>query len=263
VSKQFTDNRAADILQILGHRSGVTVASIAQKLGVSERTIRNDIRQLNEDLGGSAEVEGSQGRYSLRIFDQEQYKSAFDKICNIDGAFGTPRGRQTYVFGELMRADAPLLTDELAYEMNVGRTTLISDLKKLREEIEPFGLSIVGKTSKGMILHGKELEIRTYVLENCFDALYSDYPLDRDIQELIQSELKKKAFEKQVGRQFQRYLLLMMDRFLTGHFIGTLTDAYYNLTANGEFFRVNAVGFGCAVVGCAFAFRRRTTTAAR
>ena len=239
MSKQFTDNRAADILQILGHRSGVTVASIAQKLGVSERTIRNDIRQLNEDLGGSAEVEGSQGRYSLRIFDQEQYKSAFDKICNIDGAFGTPRGRQTYVFGELMRADAPLLTDELAYEMNVGRTTLISDLKKLREEIEPFGLSIVGKTSKGMILHGKELEIRTYVLENCFDALYSDYPLDRDIQELIQSELKKKAFEKQVGRQFQRYLLLMMDRFLTGHFIGTLTDAYYNLTANGEFFRVN------------------------
>ena len=162
---QFTDNRAADILHILGHKSGVTVADIAQKLSVSERTIRNDIRQLNDDLNGSAVVEGNQGRYSLRIFEPDQYKKAFDKICNIDGVFGTPRGRQNYVFGELMRADAPLLTDELAYEMNVGRTTLISDLKKLREEIEPFGLGIVGKTSKGMILHGKELDIRTYVLE--------------------------------------------------------------------------------------------------
>ena len=69
--------------------------------------------------------------------------------------------------------------------MNVGRTTLISDLKKLREEIEPFGLSVVGKTSKGMILHGKELDIRTYVLETCFDAVYSDYPLDDDIREMI------------------------------------------------------------------------------
>lgn len=93
VNKRFTDNRAAEILQILGHKSGVTVASMAQKLSVSERTIRNDIRQLNEDLGGSAAVEGNQGRYSLRIFDPEQYKRAFEKICNIDGLFGTPRGR--------------------------------------------------------------------------------------------------------------------------------------------------------------------------
>ena len=239
MSKRFTENRAADILYVLGHKSGVTVAFIAEKLGVSERTIRNDIRQINDDLEGSAVIEGSQGRYSLRIFDPEQYRKASDKICNIDGVFGTPRGRQNYVFGELMRADAPLLTDELAYEMNVGRTTLISDLKRLREEIEPYGLSIVGKTSKGMILQGKELDIRTYVLETCFDALYDDYPLDHDIKELVQAELTRKAFEKQVGRQFERYLLLMMDRFLTGHFIGKLTDAYYNLTANGEFFNVN------------------------
>ena len=241
VNNQFTDNRAADILRILGHKSGVTIAAIAQKLSVSERTIRNDIRQLNEDLNGSATVEGVQGRYSLRIFDPEQYRKAFDKICSIDGIFGTPRGRQNYIFGELMRADSPILTDELAYEMNVGRTTLISDLKKLREDLKPFGLSVVGKTSKGMILHGKELDIRTYILESCFEALYSDYPLDDDVRDMIRAEIEQKSFEKQVGRMFQRYLLVMMDRFLTGHFIGKLTDAYYNLTANGEFFRVNSL----------------------
>lgn len=77
MKKQFIDNRAADILRILGQKSGVTVAFIAQKLGVSERTIRNDIRQLNDDLEGSAVIEGTQGRYSLRIFDPEQYKKGF------------------------------------------------------------------------------------------------------------------------------------------------------------------------------------------
>jgi lichenan operon transcriptional antiterminator len=79
------------------------------------------------------------------------------------------------------------------------------------------------------------------VLENCYDALYGDYPLDADVKELISAELRQKAFEKQVGRQFVRYLILMMDRFLTGHYIGKLTDAYYNLTANGEFYRVNEI----------------------
>ena len=237
----FTENRAANILYMLGTKSGLTVSAMAQAMGVSDRTVRNDIRQLNEDLAGSASVEGVQGRYSLRIFDPDAYKKAYEKICDIDGMFGTPRGRQTYVFASLMRADAPLLTDELAYEMNVGRTTLVSDLKKLREELTPYGLVIVGKTSKGMILQGKELDIRTYVLENCFDEIYSDYPLDQEIRDLIREEMRQKNFEKQVGQQFERYLLLMIDRFLTGHFIGKLTDAYYNLTANAEFSRVNGI----------------------
>ena len=63
VKNRFSDNRAANILNILGHKSGVTVADLAQKLSVSERTIRNDIRQLNEDLGGSAVVEGTNEGY--------------------------------------------------------------------------------------------------------------------------------------------------------------------------------------------------------
>ena len=241
VNKLLTDNRAASILRLLGTRSGMSVAELAGKLSVSERTIRNDIKQLNSDLKDSARLEGVQGRYHLRIFDPVSYKKEYEKICRIDGMFGTLRGRQNYVFGELMRADAPLLTDELAYEMNVGRTTLVNDLKKLREELAPWNLEIVGKTSKGMILHGRELDIRSYVLENCYDALYADYPLDEDIRTLIKEDIKRKSFEKQVGIYFERYLLLMIDRFLTGHFIGKLTDSYYNLAAVGEFMKVNSL----------------------
>lgn len=241
MNKLLTDNRAANILRLLGTRSGMTVAELAGQLSVSERTIRNDIKQLNSDLKDSARLEGVQGRYHLRIFDPVSYKKEYEKICRIDGMFGTLRGRQNYVFGELMRADAPLLTDELAYEMNVGRTTLVNDLKKLREELAPWNLEIVGKTSKGMILHGRELDIRSYVLENCYDALYADYSLDEDIRTLIKEDIKSKSFEKQVGIQFERYLLLMIDRFLTGHFIGKLTDAYYNLAAVGEFMKVNSL----------------------
>lgn len=241
MNKILTSNRAASILRLLGTRSGMTVAELANQLSVSERTVRNDIRQLNIDLKDSARLEGVQGRYHLRIFDPTSYKKEYEKICQIDGLFGTSFGRQNYVFGELMRANAPLLTDELAYEMNVGRTTLVNDLKKLREMLAPWNLEIVGKTSKGMILQGRELDIRAYILETCFNALYADYPLDEDIRTLIKDSIGRKSFEKQVGIQFEKYLLLMIDRFLTGHFIGKLTDAYYNLAAIGEFMKVNSL----------------------
>ena len=54
VNKLLTDNRAASILRLLGTRSGMSVAELAGKLSVSERTIRNDIKQLNSDLKDSA-----------------------------------------------------------------------------------------------------------------------------------------------------------------------------------------------------------------
>ena len=48
--------------------------------------------------------------------------------------------RQEYVFAKLMRAMEPVLTDDIAYEMNIGRSTLISDLKKLRQTMEKYEL---------------------------------------------------------------------------------------------------------------------------
>ena len=79
-----------------------------------------------------------------------------------------------YIFGRLMRSKQPLLTDELAYEMNIGRTTLVSDLKKLRAALAPYHLSVVGKTSKGLVLQGDESVIRQYVLEKPCDFGLSD-----------------------------------------------------------------------------------------
>ena len=90
-----------------------------------------------------------------------------------------------YIFGRLMQAEAPLLTDDLAYEMSIGRSTFTGDLKKLRAELEPCRLSILGKTSKGLVLQGQETDIRNYILESAYETLYRDYPLDPEITELV------------------------------------------------------------------------------
>lgn len=43
----FNDNRMSRILQYFRKTPVITVGTLADKLAVSERTIRNDIRQLN------------------------------------------------------------------------------------------------------------------------------------------------------------------------------------------------------------------------
>lgn len=96
------------------------------------------------------------------------------------------------IFAKLMRAMEPVLTDDIAYEMNIGRSTLISDLKKLRQTMEKYELEIVGKTSKGLALGGSELNIRKFVMENLFGSIYQNYPQDELMLGKIQKQWRKR-----------------------------------------------------------------------
>ena len=229
----FGDNRLAGILQFFCRTPSAPVSALADRFEVSERTVRNDLKQLNAELEGCAVIESVQGRYSLRIYDSAQFQSVRERILETDEFLNSPQNRMDYTFGRLMRSVKPLLTDELAYEMNVGRTTLVSDLKKLRAGLEPYQLSILGKTSKGLVLQGRESDIRHYILENSYESLYRQYPLDVEVIDAVEDALR--PFEKTVQRNFRQFLTVMLDRFLTGHYIGQLSSQFYNLTARPEF----------------------------
>ncbi len=237
----FSDNRLANMLHLFHNTQTMSVNNMAAKLGVSDRTIRNDIKQLNQTLGGCALIEGFQGRYTLRVFDADRFAKILAEISEADEFLNSPRNRMDYMFGKLMRAEMPMLIDDLAYEMSIGRTTLTGDLKKLRSELEEYHLSIPGKTSQGISLYGNEFDIRRYVLENNFDQIYGSYPLDREIEDLIRKAFEEKHLERKAQKNFRRFVILMLDRFLTGHYIGRVSEKVYDLTARTEFSMVNEI----------------------
>lgn len=231
----FNDNRMSRILQYFRKTPVITVGTLADKLEVSERTIRNDIRQLNQELGSCGLIDGEKGKYSLHIYSAEGFRAIYAKLVETDTFLNSTRNRMDYAFGKLIRSEEPILTDELAYEMNVGRTTLIGDLKKLREELAPYSLTIIGKASKGLLLHGSEPDIRKYILDNNYHQLYREYPLDRELTEAITETFNAYALEKSVQERFEEFVTLMLDRFLTGHYIGRLEPGYYKLGSRDEF----------------------------
>ncbi len=57
----------------------------------------------------------------------------------------------------LLHSDKPYPTEELAYEMNVGRTTVVGDLKRLRTMLDGYSVSIKGQTTQGLSLCGDEM----------------------------------------------------------------------------------------------------------
>lgn len=239
--QDFGENRAAHIFSLLCAAHSIETSVLASRLNVSERTIRNDLKQINTQLEGCAVIEGEQGCYTLHVYDNGCFQTQYAQILENDSSFNSPRNRLDYLFGRLMRAESPLLTDELAYEMSIGRSTIVSDLKKLRQNLESYRLSILGKTSKGLILQGTESNIRSYILENAYAALYREYPLDAEILEMTAATFGQMPVERGTQGTFEKYLTVMLDRFLTGHPIGELSTAFYRLTVRPEFVLVNAL----------------------
>lgn len=231
----FGDNRQANILSVLRKNSALNIEMLAQRFGVSERTVRNDIKDINRELKNSGLVEINQGKCSLRVFDTRDFQNAYARIIETDDLMNSSQKRQEYVFAKLMRAMEPVLTDDIAYEMNIGRSTLISDLKKLRQTMEKYELEIVGKTSKGLALGGSELNIRKFVMENLFGSIYQNYPQDELMLRKIREAMAEKNFEESTQKMFENYMTLMFDRFLTGHVITRMPEKYYNLVSRNSF----------------------------
>ncbi len=240
--KRFYDeNRSTKILRLIEKRHSISMDSLAEKFEVSSKTVKNDIKELNDLLKGSAFLDNKQGKYKIYIVDRIKFEEVKKDAYNQKEFLNSPQRRMAFILYKLMNSEEPYLTDELAYEMNVGRTTIISDLKKMRHMIENYNLNIVGKTNNGLVLKGTELNIRFFILENIYGIIYEEHILDEDIVNLVKNTADKYQFDTTTFESFLQSLTISLDRLLNGHAINTLGNEYGELLRSWEFTLVNTI----------------------
>ena len=61
MNRYFTEERKISIVKQLQQNNGISLAEMAEKLNVSTRTIRNDLKLINEELEDAAFIELEQG----------------------------------------------------------------------------------------------------------------------------------------------------------------------------------------------------------
>ena len=140
-----------------------------------------------------------------------------------------------FIVYKLINNEEPYLTDDLAYEMNVARTTIINDIKKIKEILASYNLSINGKPNNGIILQGNELDIRKFILGNIYEIIYEDFQIDDDIIDFIKETTDKYKFDKTTWDLFIKSLTISFDRVINGYPISTLSNEYGELLRSWEF----------------------------
>ena len=233
------ENRIAVILKNIEMQSVCSVESLAAKLDVSQKTIRNDIKELNCLLGGYACIGNNKGICKLIVFAPKGFTEIRNKIYKQEDLFNSSHTRMAYMFWQLMHAEEPYLTDDLSEEMKVARTTTIGDLNRLRKAIEKYDLKIKGKANTGLALCGDEFNIRLFILENIYEQLYLNFPLGQTIREKLYDFQERLSMDALGFGFFYRFFVVMIQRMESGHTIKKLEPKYEELYGSSAYMIVD------------------------
>lgn len=127
----LTDRQRKVITYILNHPKGIYAATIAEKLKVSDRTVRNDIASINMMLMNSHCMIQSSKRTGYFIMQENiaRIRECLSLMDAVDGKqiASTPMERKYYMLGQLFQSYQMSLAD-LAEELFVSEQTIYKDL---------------------------------------------------------------------------------------------------------------------------------------
>lgn len=194
--------RQKDILILLSKsKEPVTSNWMAKELGVSDRTIRNEIKvmQDNQINGSIVEIDSIRGKgYMLRIVDSERFSHAlYEKTAEdntIANDFADKDARVLYILKRLFLEKGFIKLENFSDEMYVSMSTLQNDLKIVKEVLDKYKLRLINRPHYGSKVEGDEY-MKRLCLSNLLLNRNHETFLKEDSLQLIDPVLLKKLKE--------------------------------------------------------------------
>ena len=134
MEKYGLHDRQRKLLYLLNCEHGlVTGKDLAARLGISERTVRNDVNEINEKMSEyKVKILATRGKgYDLKVGSRKVFHELFSE----QDLIVTREDRIRFLILKLVREDGWCDLLQLEDDLFVSRTTLENDLKEIRRRI--------------------------------------------------------------------------------------------------------------------------------
>ena len=199
------------------------VSNLQSLLSISDRTIRNDIQEINSILsayGAMVKLKRNYGYY-IEVSDDKKYSEFLN----------TSTDRIKYILTVLLTSDDYISLDDLSETVFISKNTLNKYIKTIKDIITGYDLEYITKPSLGVKIIGSEEQIR-----KLYAYVTSFTEEERSIFNKIDLDWLKKMTIEQLNSHFIKtsdynmkniiiHLALMTTRVLNNHYIHL-----YNLT---------------------------------
>lgn len=208
-----------------------TALWLAEKIGVSEKTVRIRIKELKDILlkNGSNVLSKARYGYKLEIDDRIKFEQLITRSKQIaDKIPETGPERNEYLLAYLLNQKDYIKMDYLCEFLFISKTTLAHSLKSVEYILKRYQIDIDRRPNYGIKIQGSEMDIRRLISEyfvkrNGLNEVNRDHQemkisqLAKDIRQLLikyEIHLSELAFE-----HFLDYVYVAGKRMMHGNYI--------------------------------------------
>lgn len=150
----------------------LTFEDLSKEFHISERTLRNEIVLINDYLteNNYPIVTTTRGiGMKLPLSDKEREKLLTQVGDDWDKEYYQPDERLLAILLDIVDSSKITLLYEMEERLQVSKSTLDEDMRKLRQSLKKYAISVLSLTKQGIVLQGDERFIRSmlYDVINC------------------------------------------------------------------------------------------------
>ncbi len=188
------------VLQLALATKPMTSDELASILGVSNRTIREDINRNKKNLSSIGIKIKSHFRsgYSIEIEDgyQDNWQELLEEHKSIVPS--ETEDKIAYIMNRFIFSNDYLKLDDLCDELWISRSSMNRIFKEVRNKFAKYNLTINSKPAHGLKLVGKEMDKRICFVRCCIqkkktnlDSFMKEYHIDKEYCQYIKHVVLK------------------------------------------------------------------------
>ena len=241
--------RLDDLLNyLISQHTPITIETLAKVLHVSVRTLRTDIKLINDyisDHGATVDLLRKEG-----VILNYQNKETFDKFWAHEDKgtflFTSANERLAFLLRVFLTKDEFISQKYLTDIFFVSQNTLYNDLRRLRDVLKPYDLVLKNKSNIGYKLSGSEYNFRTAIVnlifqDNLHEFLTSKNESVKDVCNNVDFKLFSNIFYNyfdNLGEEasdfFEKnifsYIILSLSRIKNKHYLKNFSCESVNLS---------------------------------
>ncbi len=151
-----------ELFMLLSEEEYSTAYELAKLLGISARTVRTRIKEL-QDAGRRYGVRiEAKPSYGYRLLEEEEkgLERLENDLMQATGLPDSSEERADYILIYLLNRKGYTKIEELCEFLCVSRTTLQASLKKAEKILEQYGIMLERKPNYGICVQGEEFDVR-------------------------------------------------------------------------------------------------------
>lgn len=170
----MSEQRWKLLLDLLQEKDFITSERLAIALGVSSRTIRNDLKELSVLLKKHGSEIESKPKIGNRIVihnqkEFHQFTASFKK--HEEEIPTTAQERVQYLLEYLLATDDYVKIDDLSENLFIGKSTISQDLKEVREQLQEYNLTLTNRPNHGIKVEGREFDLRLCIANHTINRV--------------------------------------------------------------------------------------------